>query len=80
MSDPRWLSEAQALEYTGLKRTSFRRHLLPRLKPVRYSQRLVRYDREEIDRELAAQRGEGPPSSDIDQALERLYEDDGARR
>lgn len=79
-SGTRWLSEAEVLQYTGLKRTTFRRHLLPHLTPVKYTKRIVRYDRDEIDRRLAAQRGESAPSTDEDRVLERLYENDGARR
>lgn len=76
----RWLSEGEAAEHAGMSPASFRKYVLPRVRPVKYSKRLVRYDSVEVDQAIAELRGEGPPSSDKDKALEALYEDRGARR
>jgi predicted DNA-binding transcriptional regulator AlpA len=78
----RWLSQAQALEHCSLTRSSFRRHVLPHLHPSKVGTRIVRYDRHEIDRVLAAGGGQAAPSQLGEEAawLAKLDEDSGARR
>lgn len=61
---------------------SFRKHVLPKVRPVKYSKRLVRYDSDEIDQAIAAMRGLSAPSPAGEEAawLAKLDEDSGARR
>lgn len=77
----RWLSETEAAQHCGMSQFSFRRHVLPVLRPIKFSKRLVRYDIQEIDQRLAERQLGGAPSSVVERALGGAFnEDHGARR
>ena len=80
--DSRYMKETPAARYCGLSCTTFRKHVLPLLHPVKFGRRTVLYDRQEIDLRLAERARVGAPSPIGEEAawLAKLDGDTSARR
>lgn len=80
IASDRWLTEAEAAQHCNLSRNSFRRHVLPLLTPARLTKRLIRYDREEIDRRLGDAKPAPSEAGEEAAWLAKLDGDTSARR